>query len=282
MSFCRVDRLATLYFFYPLIRKINSDRGMRIPILMYHSISEKSDHHLHPYFQTTTSPQVFSAQMRFLHEHNYTVIGLDQAVLHLAALQSNKEQRFVVLTFDDGYRNFYTEVFPLLQEYGSTATVFLPTRFIGEEPIHFQGTSCLSWSQVRELYRYGVSFGSHSVNHSHLRGLDESRLTYEVAHSKDIIEQKLGKSVESFSYPFAFPEQDRAFTRKLKSLLEDSGYRNGVSTTVGTASVSDDLLFLKRIPINSGDDLQFFGAKLEGAYDWLRPLQYIRKRVGSR
>ena len=81
----RVDRLATLYLFYPLIRKINSDRGMRIPILMYHSISESSDRHSHPYFQTTTSPKVFSTQMRFLHEHNYTVISLDEAVRHLAA-----------------------------------------------------------------------------------------------------------------------------------------------------------------------------------------------------
>ena len=76
--------------------------------------------------------------------------------------------RAVVITFDDGFRDFYTAAFPVMQEHQFTATVFLPTAFIGEDRRSFKGAECLTWEEVRRLRRAGVQFGSHTVNHPRL------------------------------------------------------------------------------------------------------------------
>ena len=81
----------------------------------------------------------------------------------------------------------------------------------------------------------------------------------------------------TFSYPYAFPETDRGFIDRLRRVLEESGYKDGVSTIIGRAGRSDSRLFMKRLPVNSHDDVRFFRAKLEGAYDWVHTVQYAAK-----
>jgi len=79
-SSLRLDRFLTLYFFYPLMRILPQRKELRIPILMYHSISESNERRMHPYYETCTSPGVFAEHMKFLYENKYKVIKLDQAV----------------------------------------------------------------------------------------------------------------------------------------------------------------------------------------------------------
>ena len=74
--------------------------------------------------------------------------------------QATEDVKTVVLTFDDGYRDFYTDAFPILASFGYTATVYLPTQHIGEDTLAFNGTACLTWNQVRELEKAGIEFGS--------------------------------------------------------------------------------------------------------------------------
>jgi hypothetical protein len=62
-------------------------------------------------------------------------------------------------------------------------------------------------------------------------------------------------------------------------MLERSGYRTGVTTIIGIASPQDGRFFLKRLPVNEYDDLQFFAAKMEGAYDWLQFAQRLSKKI---
>jgi hypothetical protein len=90
-----------------------------------------------------------------------------------------------------------------------------------------------------------------------------------LGYSKEIIEQKLGAAVTSFSYPFAFPEEDRDFTRFLSDALENHGFENGVSTIIGRARPGSNRFQLPRLPANSWDDPPLLRAKLEGGYDWL-------------
>lgn len=271
----RLDRLATLYVFYPL-RRYAPSGASGIPILMYHSISEVTERKAHPYYWTATTPAIFADHMRHLHEQNYTTISLQDAVRRIEA-NSVKREKLVVLTFDDGYRDFCIHAFPTLSRYGFNATVFLPTAYIGETSRRFNGADCLTWAQVRELCRAGVHFGSHTVTHPQLRTLKEEALRDEVRGSKETIEEKLGCPVKSFAYPFAHPETDRAFGQGLRGILEETGYENGVSTIIGTADQAGDRFFMKRLPVNSGDDLRLFEAKLAGAYNWLHALQYAWK-----
>ena len=104
----------------------------------------------------------------------------------------------------------------------------------------------------------------------------------EIRQSKAVIENKIGKPVDSFSYPYAFPEEDREYKACLRGLLEEAGYRNGVSTNIGRISRTDDRYFLKRIPVNSFDDMDFFHAKIMGAYDWMFTVQKVYKHLRKR
>jgi len=269
----RADRLATLYLFHPLRRL--RPQGTRIPILMYHSISDVDQPSRHPYYRTSTTVQIFEQQVRFLHQNRYRTVSVREAFRRVQTPASI--EKVVAITFDDGYRDFYTNAFPILTRYGYSATVFLPTAYIDACSRRFNDLDCLTWGEVRELRKAGVAFGSHTVTHPQLHDVSPAQLREEIAVSKQQIEQNLGEPAETFSYPYAFPEADRGFVRGLQEVLEESGYGEGVSTIVGRVSKSDNRFSMKRLPVNTHDDLRFFRAKLEGSYDWLHAIQYAAK-----
>lgn len=276
----RLDRLATLYLVSPYLR-IMPAREASVPILMYHSIGDEQDSQLHPYYRTTTSPATFASQLRHLHAQGYKTCSLAQAIDQLNRDEPTTD-KLVVITFDDGYHDFYRYAFPLLSQYGFSATMFLPTFCIGSTPVSFKGKECLTWSEVRELNRHGTYFGSHTVTHPQLRDLTASAVNGELANSKKAIEDNLGCAVDSFAYPYAFPQADTDFTQMLRDSLRRAGYRNGVCTVIGRANRQSDPLFLERLPINSCDDAALFAAKLAGAYDWISRPQYFAKIAKTR
>jgi peptidoglycan/xylan/chitin deacetylase (PgdA/CDA1 family) len=251
--------------------------------------------------------------MKFLAENNYKVISLSEAVRLISSSpeselsiepnklnqprdllfasnlkpptsndkgQPNKPNKLntVVLTFDDGYKDFLTQAFPILKKYGFSATVFLPTSLIDSagKP-GLKRKYHLGWNEVRELRDEGIAFGSHTVSHRQIRILSRADTEYEIKKSKEVIEKELSQNVESFCYPYKFMEQDKEFVRMMKTVLIDAGYESAVTTRIGTANTEDDIFMLKRIPMNSGDEVAFFTLKLEGAYDWLQHFQYFSK-----
>jgi peptidoglycan/xylan/chitin deacetylase (PgdA/CDA1 family) len=290
-----------------------------VPILMYHSISDGPEPGVSPYYQVNTRPAVFRQHMQFLADHGYRTVTLTELVANLttgpqddgtkglqdpgattprgpiSAFQHFSISAFpklVCLTFDDGFRDFYAEAFPVLQTHGFTATVFLPTAFIGDERRQFRPSTlnyqpstpkdCLTWSEVRELHRHGIHFGSHTVNHPKLVELDWPEIKSELSNSKSEIEQQLGEPATSFCYPFAFPQADRSFAQMFQDLLCESGYSSCATTELGRIRPGTDPFRLKRLPVNSQDDLALFAAKLNGAYDWLAGPQALAKKLRPR
>jgi peptidoglycan/xylan/chitin deacetylase (PgdA/CDA1 family) len=279
----RLDRLGTLCIAKPLGWR-GPGGNCAIPILMYHSITEEDQAGVRGYYRTATAPHIFTAQMGILKEAGYVTIGLGEAVRRLKE-SSPDISCSVVITFDDGFRDFYTKAAPVLHEHGFSATVFLPTAYIGDSPCIFKGKDCLTWDEVGELQKQGISFGSHTVNHPKLYGMSFEKITQEVMVSKDTIEQKTGCATESFAYPYAFPE-DSSFRKKLRHTLLLAGYKNGVCTTIGRFSAKSDPLFIERLPVNSNDESQFFRSKLQGSYDWVarpqRALKLVRNWMESK
>jgi len=280
----RIDRLVAVYIAGSNRQACRS----AVPVLMYHSISDADESGTFAYYRTATSPAVFAAHMSFLKEHGYTTLGLAQVAQRLDLQQDCSES--VAITFDDGYEDCFRNAFPVLQQCGFTATVFLPTNFIGEAsrtagsmPIRrfLHGKPCLTWGEVREMYRSGIGFGSHTVTHAHLRDLETHNVFDQLTLSKAHIEQELGCTVDSFAYPYAFPEEDAAFVESLRACLTQAGYRYGVCTSVGRVDRAADRLFMRRLPMNSCDDLALFTAKLCGAYDWVARVQYASKSARS-
>jgi peptidoglycan/xylan/chitin deacetylase (PgdA/CDA1 family) len=274
MATFRIDRFLSLHFFLPLTRRIAA-REIKVPILMYHGISRTRRRGVHPYYETTTSPSVFSQQMKFLKENGYQAIGLD-ALADVLAGPTHQRLQYVVITFDDGLLDFYVTAHPILRGYGFSATVFLSAGLMGGK---LAGQDVMSWGDAKALASDGVAFGSHSLTHPKLVETHRVELEKEVRQSKSIIESQLGVEVDSFSYPYAFPEQNRPFVDYLEKLLGQSGYRRGVTTIIGRSSRHDRRFFLKRLPINDYDDISFLDAKLHGGYDWLYTLQRITKNA---
>jgi peptidoglycan/xylan/chitin deacetylase (PgdA/CDA1 family) len=273
----RLDRFLTLYFFRHITKKQTSAGDKPIPILMYHSISDEKEKS-HPYYHVNTSPAVFDAHMRYLHENNYSVINLQNLEKSFASRDSSE---YVVITFDDGFYDFFTNAFPILKKYNFSATVFLPTGFIHNERLSFKGKECMTWDEVRDLQSKGINFGSHTVTHPQLNNLSTKEIENEIKLSKNKIEDETGRAVESFSYPYAFPE-DKEFGITLRALLKKCGYTNGVTTKIGTANKSGDTFFQPRLPVNTADDILFFRAKLQGAYNWLsKPQTFIKSIKGK-
>lgn len=272
----RSDRFATLYVAHPMKRILQGQGEKAIPVLMYHSISDLPERIRHPYYETRTSPRVFEEQMNCLREEGFSSIGIRELPAKVG--QGNGAGRSVVITFDDGYRDFLIHAFPILEKYGFRATVFLTTGLMQSSSSLFDGKDILNWCEARELHSRGVVFGSHTVNHLDLKDLQQEEIEGEIADSKKEIESRLGESVDAFSYPYAFPEGRVDFLEQYFGILDRCGYKFGVTTVIGRVGKGDNLLALKRVPVNEYDDPALFKAKLEGAYDWVHVPQYLRKK----
>jgi peptidoglycan/xylan/chitin deacetylase (PgdA/CDA1 family) len=269
VNYIRPDRFLSRFVVHPILRKMSVARG--VPILMYHSVSWKQENRAVAYFETNTYPPVFEDHMRFLISQGYKPIALDSL---LTTKLQIPEERSVIITFDDGYLDFYENAYPILKKYGATATVFLPTFYIGQSRSMFKKRPCLIWPEVRELSKNGITFGSHSHSHTKLKDLAPEELEKELKCSKETIENMIDMPVSSFSFPYAFPESKKDFVRLLKSNLADAGYKIGVTTRIGLNTSACDFLTLKRIPVSSHDDIPFLQAKVEGGYDWVYFVQY--------
>lgn len=277
----RFDRFITLNLAQHLRHTSRGASGPGLPILMYHSISDDPEPGLSPYYKVNTSPSVFRQHIGFLVEQGYNSIRLAKAV-ELLKLGAPMPEKSVVITFDDGFRSIFTEAFPVLQEHGFTATVFLPTAFIGSPRCSFKDKECLTWDEARDLQKFGIDFGSHTVSHPRLIELSWKDIETEVRQSKSELEQNLGGPINTFAHPYAFPQANRQYVQGFRKLLAKSGYVCCATTAIGSVRRGDDPYGLKRLPVNSLDDPAFFRAKLEGGYDWLARPQALIKRFKER
>jgi peptidoglycan/xylan/chitin deacetylase (PgdA/CDA1 family) len=172
---------------------------LSLPILTFHSLDDQA-------VATSFSPAVFRRALGRLHENGYRTLALTEAVHDLREKRSVPDRAFVI-TFDDGYQSVYKAAFPLLREYGMSATVFLTVGEHGSVP----GTDrlpslghhpMLSWEEIREMQKGGFVFGAHTLTHPDLTRLPCDRMETEIVGSKVIIEERLGSAVTSFAYPY--------------------------------------------------------------------------------
>lgn len=268
----RMDRAVSLRMATPLLRGRRTEH--RIPILMYHGIRNQPANG-HRYYEPHTPPDVFAAHMRYLRSEGYRTMDLEQAVQ--LVLHGDPVSRAVVLTFDDGYRDFHSCALPVLSELGLRATVFVMPAYVRGEQGGFE--AYMSWDEIREAHAMGMEVGSHSMTHARLWLKTGEELDDEICGSRKLIEDQAGCRVRFFSYPYAFPEHETEWIGDVGSRLRSAGYHCAVSTILGTAGRENDPFLLPRLPINGHDDLALLDAKLRGAYDWMRIAQWMRKHV---
>lgn len=228
----------------------------QLPILMYHSISPTGSPALARYRVT---PESFEEQLRYLHDAGFHSIRLEdwQTAMETKTPLSG---RAVLITFDDGYRNFFTHAWPVLKHYGFSATVFIVTDEVGGsnrwDTMYGEQIPLLGWDEIHLLHAEGIEFGSHSASHSYLTALSAEEIVREGARSRAVLWRKLRVPVEAFAYPHGAEDE------VVQHLIGACGYIYGLSCRWGFSSYHDSLLALPRLEVFGSDNLQNFIAKL--------------------
>lgn len=176
------------------------NENYRVPILTYHSIDNSGS-------VISIDTTIFKDQMRFLKDNSFNVISLNEVVMriHKRLLFAEKS---IVITFDDGFKNVFSEAFPVLQEYGFNATVFLTTNYCERlnnwpgQPAFIKAQPLLSWIDIKEMRRSGIQFGAHTHNHPSLTKIPIKDAENEILLSKKIIEDMLQEEINLFAYPY--------------------------------------------------------------------------------
>jgi peptidoglycan/xylan/chitin deacetylase (PgdA/CDA1 family) len=199
-----------------------------IPILLYHRVGSEVD----DYTVTITR---FEQDMQTLHGEGFTALSLEQINNYLQRPDWSLPDKPLIITFDDGYLDNYTNVFPILQKYSMTASFYIITGMVGLD-------DRLTISQIREMEAAGMEFGSHTVSHRLLAELTYKEIEFELTKSKYDLEQILGKSVDFLAYPGGSYNPD---TLKIAS---QAGYMGGLTTHYGLETFNH-VFEIKRIPI---------------------------------
>lgn len=206
----------------------------RIPILMYHYVEYVEDPKDKTRTSLTLSPFTLEKQIETLSEAGYTFIT-NKELADIIDGKAKSPSLPILLTFDDGYDDFYTYVLPILRKHNAKATNYVITGFLNRK-------NHLSDSQIREILASGlVEIGAHTVNHSWLKGKSLNSNMDEVAESKQELEKRFNIKVVSFAYPFG------AFDSSSIDAVRFSGLRSAVSTVPGVEQSKENEFFLLRL-----------------------------------
>ncbi len=211
-----------------------------LPILMYHRIADEGPSALDRWRVDTAS---FSRQLDYLADAGFRTVTLDEWRA-AAERRTPLPGHAVVLTFDDGYVDFATNAWPLLEQHGFGAIVALVADRVGGvaewDASYGEPAPLLDWPAIRDLAAKGVDFASHSVSHTPLTALSLDDAARECARSRLVLERELGRAVSTFVYPHG------AHDPVVDHIAGGLGYVYGLSTEPGVARFRDRLLALPR------------------------------------
>lgn len=217
-------------------------RTARVPVLMYHYLSIPPDDANIYRRDLSVSPELFARHLDAIQAAGYTTISLYDLQAHLWEGAPLPEKP-VVITFDDAYRDKYTNAFPLLRERGMIATIFVVTDFMDEERPAY-----LTWDMAREMLAAGISIESHGRNHISLKNQSQDYLVWQALGSLETIQYELGVRPRFVSYPAG------EFDGQTIAIFQSAGYWAGFTTIQGATHSTDDLFRLHRVRIRGSTE----------------------------
>jgi peptidoglycan/xylan/chitin deacetylase (PgdA/CDA1 family) len=242
-----------------------------ILILLYHRLNDSVKKEL------SVKRENFIWQMNYLKRKRYRIISMDEAYHRM--LNEQYDGRYLVLTFDDGYEDFYCNTFPILKENMFPALLYIVPGFIETGKTFYWDrdigeSRLMNWEQLLSLGRSGlIDFGSHTLNHIDLDKLDGMELRNELEYSKRMLEEKLNRDIIHFSYPRGI------YSSEAEKVIKQY-YQTGVliygGKDINKKFDTENLFKLKRVPIQNSDSKCIFLAKIKG-WDYLE--QIVRKAV---
>ena len=226
---------------------VKGPADLPVPILMYHVVAVAPAHGRNPGLYVT--PRDFIAQLRYLSDHGYRAVTIQQ-VYDFWHGAGSLPSHPVVLSFDDGYAPDFTVVAPLLHELRWPGVLNL---IAGRGPAARMPTA-----QVRAMIACGWEVDSHTVSHVDLTSLGTARLTFELTRSKGKLAKLFGVPVNFFCYPSGRHDA------KVVAAVREAGYLAATTTDFGDAHPAQ-MFTLGRIRVYGGESLAGFAASLDSA-----------------
>lgn len=208
--------------------------NIHIPILVYHYVEFVKDPKDSTRRSLDTIPPVFEMQLKTLRDAGYNFITAAELGQYLDG-KKQLPQRPVILTFDDGYGDFYTDVFPLLKKYNVVATEYVISGGL-DKPNY------MTTEQVREVAQSGlVEIGAHTVHHRNLTSITPEEAKFEIEKSREDLERIFEMNVVSFAYPYG------GFNDELATVVKKAGFTSAVTTKGGVIANQENRYTLFRI-----------------------------------
>lgn len=189
-----------------------------VPVLLYHHVQPNEQIIEKKQQNISVDSEIFDKQMAYLVSRVYNTLTLQD---FFSGLSGTLPSKSIVLTFDDGYEDFYTYAYPMLKKYNLKATMFLPTGLVGNP-------GYLNWGQIEEMKSLGlVTFANHTWSHKSLLGIPEEAVRSEIATAKVQLEEYGLGPVEFFAYPYGSENQTA------EKVLKELGIKGAFTTLPG-------------------------------------------------
>ncbi len=228
-----------------------------VPILMYHRIADI------PGDRNSLPPAKFREQIEYLADNGFTTLTM-QMVYEFYASGKELPKKSVLLTFDDGYSDNYTEALPILKENNMTAVLFPISNWVGKENkwenFNKKLTTTMDWDQLKSWQASGMEIASHTINHPFLANCDRKQTTIELTESKTTLEQNLSCSIDFLCYPYG------SFNTETKVVVKNAGYKAAFAIFDQAPLWNIDVLALPRIPIPARQSLLEFKLKVSSIH----------------
>jgi peptidoglycan/xylan/chitin deacetylase (PgdA/CDA1 family) len=229
-----------------------------VPILLYHSISDRPPEVARDF---AVDAATFARHLDLVTERGLESLTVSAFV---AAAERGDEARLahaVVITFDDGFRDFATAALPALAERGLVATLYVATGVLrggDEPPVHpTVAEHALGWEELPGLRDAGVELGGHSHTHLQLDTLGARAAREEIAGCKRRLERALGEPVHSFAYPHGYS------SRRVRRLVREAGYRSACAVKDTLSAPGDDRFALARLMLRTSTSVAEVAAWLD-------------------
>jgi peptidoglycan/xylan/chitin deacetylase (PgdA/CDA1 family) len=243
-----------------------------LPILKYHHVGNRRE----PFGlrRLWISTERFEEQMAFLASHGYRTLTLSECIPYFAA-HNPIPKRSVVLTFDDGFTNFREYAFPILKRYGFSASVFVVTGEVGGKSRWDRGWEfpLMGWEEICHLNQMGVDIGSHTVSHPHLTQLPQTEALDELTRSRDVLETKLNRPVNTLLYPYGDTNSS------VEALAEKAGYLLAITIARGNLNRPDSRFRFKRVPMDEYTAAPRLRWRLSPFYDYSCRLLALSRQI---
>lgn len=226
-------------------------RQLRVPILMYHYVSQPPAGADIYRRDLSVTPAQLDEHLAYLQEAGYVVVTLDD-LLYALTLGRPLPEKPVILTFDDGYEDNYINAFPILKKRGLTATFFIVTDWVNASRAGY-----MTWPQIEEMAAAGQRFGSHSRDHPSLAGQSVDYLVWQALGSKEAIEEHLGYHPRWVAYPSG------GYDARTIAVFASAHYWGGLTTQQGATHTLADIFELKRVRVRGTHTAENLAALLD-------------------